>query len=326
MPAYAGEPFDLHTPVLVEEVVQWLRPAAGAFIDCTLGLGGHSEALLLASPDITVLGIDRDREALEIAIRRLSQFGSRFQAVHGDFKDLGAILDAKRVHQVTGILADLGVSSFQLAAGDRGFSFLTESPLDMRMDPSAGETAASLIARLGEQELAGLIYEFGEERKARKIARAIVARRQISPILTTSQLAELVVKAARVPGRWRIHPATRTFQALRIAVNRELEGLEEFVSAAVSALEPGGRLAMISFHSLEDRIVKQSFKRESGQCLCRRRPDLPPQTASDELVCIHCGARRREIVLTRRPVSAGDSEIARNPRARSAKMRVCERV
>jgi 16S rRNA (cytosine1402-N4)-methyltransferase len=238
---------------------------------------------------------------------------------------------------VSGMLADLGVSSLQFDKAERGFSFAADAPLDMRMNQSEGQTAADLINRLPEAELADLIFEYGEERGARRIARAIVKARQKQTVTTTGELATLVIRALNVPGRWRIHPATRTFQALRIAVNRELQALQSFIPAALSVLGPKGRLAIISFHSLEDRIVKRSLQLESGRCLCHvraqgtgviRAADLPePERSNDgDLICSRCGARRRVEVLTRKPVRASREEIARNPRSRSALLRVCERL
>ena len=326
-----------HKPVLVDEILHWLRPGdGGRFVDCTVGLGGHAEAILDASPGASVIGIDRDRDALQVAITRLARFGTRFQAVYGNFKELDRMLANLGVDQVRGVLADLGVSSLQLDTVERGFSFQHDAPLDMRMDRSAGETAADLINHLPEDRLADLIFEFGEERKARRIARAIVRERSRNPIATTRHLADVVVRAARVPGRWRVHPATRTFQAIRIEVNHELEGLACFVSKAISALEPAGRLAVISFHSLEDRIVKWAFRRESGQCICSeiRQSGLGQYGEMDSLnsesgalrVCDRCGAKRRIQILTKKPVRPRSEEVNRNPRSRSARMRVCERI
>jgi 16S rRNA (cytosine1402-N4)-methyltransferase len=296
----------LHEPVLVDEVLGFLRPELGGiFVDCTVGTGGHAEALLRASADAIVIGIDCDAESLEQARQRLAGFGARFQAVHANFKELPKLLERLGVSQMRGALADLGLSSFQLESAHRGFSFAIDSPLDMRMDTSCGLSAAELVNRLGERQLADLIFEYGQERRARKIARAIVAERARRPIETTAQLAKLV---AKVIGRWaprRIHPATRTFQALRIAVNRELEGLDRFISDAISALEPGGRLVIISFHSLEDRIVKRALRLEAG-----RRPDLNPRVR----------------ILTPKPVRPDRSEIERNPRSRSARLRACEKL
>lgn len=327
---------DAHLPVLLEEVMRWLRPElGGVLVDCTTGMGGHSKAMLQASDSTTVIGIDRDAESLEVASNRLEQYGERFKPVHANYKDIDEILDRISYPKVRGIVADLGISSYQLSQAERGFSFTQDAPLDMRMDRSSDVTAADIVNNSTETELADIIYAFGEERGARKIARAIVKERQKEPILTTSRLAELVVRALRTPGRWRIHPATRTFQALRIAVNEELAGLAEFISAAISHLLPGGRLAIISFHSLEDRIVKSTFRLEAGQCQCASGPNsvqgggytsnlLNP--AIDDLVCQICGARKRVSILTRKPVRPSEAEIARNPRSRSALLRVAERL
>jgi 16S rRNA (cytosine1402-N4)-methyltransferase len=337
------QPRQPHQPVLLAEVLEWLQPQqGGVFVDCTLGMGGHAAALMNASPDVVLIGIDRDEAALAVARERLKVFEKRFQAVHANFEDLAAVLNRVGVDQPRGILADLGVSSVQLDQSDRGFSFAAKAPLDMRMDRSAGETAADLVNSLPEAELANLIFEFGEERGARKIARLIERERQREPIATTDQLAAIVVRALRVPGRWRIHPATRTFQALRIAVNGELDALTRLMPDAISSLGPGGRLAIISFHSLEDRLVKRTFLRESGRCICapetamrgitqprKMRAGEPSETAArgiEEIVCVSCGARGRVRVLTRKPVRPSGEEVRRNPRSRSAMLRVCERV
>jgi 16S rRNA (cytosine1402-N4)-methyltransferase len=302
--------------VLLRETIEFLAvERGGLFVDCTLGLGGHSEAILQASSDAQVLGIDRDEEALGAARERLAEFGGRFRAVHADFRELTRVLATAKVSAPRGILADLGVSSFQLDSPSRGFSFRHEAPLDMRMDQSSGETAAELLGRLPEVEIARLIFEYGEERHSRRIARRIVDRRERGePIQTTHDLAELVERAVGGKKR-RIHPATRTFQALRIAVNHELEGLDHFVADAVDALEPQGRLAVISFHSLEDRIIKRTLLRLSGRCQC---PPRVPQCS--------CGARQAVEILTRRPLTAAEDEIAENPRARSAKLRVAAKL
>jgi 16S rRNA (cytosine1402-N4)-methyltransferase len=322
-----------HEPVLLREVLDWLRPQqGGTFVDCTLGLGGHSEAILNASPETKVIGIDRDPQALALAQKRLSIFENRFTAVHASFRDLAEALKHSAVAEADGVLADLGVSSLQIDRGERGFSFASEAALDMRMDQSEGETAADLVNQLEERELADLIFEFGEERGARKIARAIVRERERNPITTTGQLAGIVIRALRIPGRWRIHPATRTFQALRIAVNQELEALKSLIPQAITALAPGGRLAIISFHSLEDRIVKHSFQRESGRCTCASRirvseaADYRRANDVDGIICSACGARNRVKVLTRKPVRPGEDEVRRNPRSRSALLRVCQRL
>jgi 16S rRNA (cytosine1402-N4)-methyltransferase len=262
-----------------------------------------------------VLGIDRDEEALRLARERLAEFGGRFRAVRADFRELTRVLATAEVKAVRGILADLGVSSLQLDSPSRGFSFRHEAPLDMRMDMSSGETAAELLGRLSEVEIARLIFEYGEERHSRRIARRIVARREAGePVTSTTELAKLVERAIGGKKR-RIHPATRTFQALRIAVNRELEGLDQFVADAFDALEPHGRLAVISFHSLEDRIIKRTLLKLSGRCQC---PPRLPQCA--------CGARQVIEILTRRPLTPTEDEIAENPRARSAKLRIAAKL
>ncbi|HLG14144.1 MAG TPA: 16S rRNA (cytosine(1402)-N(4))-methyltransferase RsmH [Blastocatellia bacterium] len=323
-----------HEPVLLAEVVDWLGASKGSvFIDCTVGLGGHAEAILRACDGSRLIGVDRDLEALKLARERLAGFGDRFQAVHANFDQLAAVMMSHNVSAADGVLADLGVSSLQLDTPERGFSFATDSPLDMRMDQTTGAAAAELVRDLTEGELADLIFEYGEERGARKIARAIVRERQRREISTTKQLADIVVRALRVPGRWRIHPATRTFQALRLAVNSELQSLSAFIPVAVAALARGGRLAIISFHSLEDRIVKRSFQLESGRCLCEGliRTTAPKQAAAasregGDVVCARCGARRRVAVLTRKPIRPSAEEIRRNPRSRSARLRVCERL
>lgn len=332
-----AEKHELHEPVLLNEVIEWLRPReGGTFVDCTIGLGGHAQAILAASPETRVIGIDRDSEALALVRKRLSIFEGRVGLIHANFQSVASVLDEECITEVRGVLADLGVSSMQLERNDRGFSFASDAPLDMRMDQSRGLSAAELVNQLSERELADLIFEYGEERGARKIARRITRAREREAIVTTQQLAGIVVRALNVPGRWRIHPATRTFQALRIAVNDELNELERFIPNAISKLTHGGRLAVISFHSLEDRIVKRSFLRESGRCICGlQRPQRETQrpqrkslkeAAVDEVICEHCGARRRISILTRKPVRPTAEEIERNPRSRSARLRVCERL
>lgn len=287
----------MHVPVLVDQVLELLAPdRGGVFVDCTVGLGGHARALLAGGAD-RLIGLDRDPAALTLAGEALAEFGDRVELVHADYRDLAAVLAARGVSAAAGILADLGVSSLQLDAEGRGFSFRRDEPLDMRMDTTRGETAADLLARVGEAELADVIYQFGEERDSRRIARALVWARERAPLTTTGQVAAVVRRASRMKKWGRIDPATRTFQALRIWVNQELEGLDGFLAAAVGCLAPRGRLAVITFHSLEDRIVKHTFRRlEQVQ------------------------------VLTRRPMVPGDDEVARNPRARSAKLRAVERA
>jgi 16S rRNA (cytosine1402-N4)-methyltransferase len=285
--------------------------------------------MLDASPRTRIIAIDRDEDALELARERLSIFENRVQLIHANFEDVSSLLDQAGITEVRGVLADLGVSSLQLERSERGFSFVSDAPLDMRMDQSGDETAAELVNQLSESELADLIFEYGEERGARKIGRAIVRARERDAIATTKQLADIVVRALNIRGRWRIHPATRTFQALRIAVNDELKALERFIPSAISALARGGRLAIISFHSLEDRIVKRSFLRESGRCQCETwsmQSGKGRKELVDEIVCERCGAGTRISILTRKPVRPTPEEIERNPRSRSSLLRVCERL
>ena len=286
-----------------------VRPG-GVYIDGTVGGGGHAEAILESSaPDGRLLGLDRDPGALEAAGERLARFGGRAVLRHGSFARLAAL--AEGFAPVDGVLLDLGLSSLQLADPARGFAFSQEGPLDMRFDPTApGPTAADLVNGLPVKELAALLYRYGEERQAGRIAEAIVAAR---PLETTRQLAEVIERA--VGRRGRIHPATRTFQALRIAVNKELEALEAALPQAVDLLRPGGRLVVISFHSLEDRIVKRFLRRESRDCIC------PPETP----VCT-CGHTAQLRLLTRKPVRPDPEEVERNPRARSARLRAAERI
>ena len=288
-----------------------LEPERGGFfVDATVGAGGHAEFLLERGTEIRLLGIDRDPDALALAGERLARFGERFELVAGDFADLDALL-ADRL-PAAGILADLGVSSMQLDRGERGFSFRRDGPLDMRMGP-AGRTAADIVATASVDELTRIFRDYGEERMAAKIARGIVAERTRGPIQTTRQLARIV--AGEKGSREKIDPATRVFQALRIEVNQELVALGRFLAAAVARLKPGGRLAVISYHSLEDRIVKDAFRRDSGVCSCP--PKLP--------TCI-CGARAALRLLTRRPIRPGEAELRRNPRSRSARLRVAEKL
>jgi 16S rRNA (cytosine1402-N4)-methyltransferase len=291
-----------HAPVMVAEALRWLEPArGGVFVDCTLGLGGHTRALLDAGAS-RVVAIDRDQEAIAMARQRLEPLGDRVDIVHANYRDVAAVLDARGLATVDGLLADLGVSSMQLDASDRGFSFRADAPLDMRMDRSQGPTAAERLREVSETDLADVIYQYGEERHSRRIARAIVrARDEQRAVATTGELADLVRRSVPHRGWQRIDPATRTFQALRIWVNGELDGLERFVRDAVLRLRAGARLVVIAFHSLEDRIVKHTLRaldREEG--LVR--------------------------VLTPRPEIPGDDEIAANPRARSAKLRAAERL
>ena len=306
-----------HRPVLLKEALNFLVPERGGlFVDCTVGLGGHSEAILQSSERARVVGMDLDPAGLAYSRQRLATFGERVQASQANCRELAVVLNRAGERDPSGILVDLGVSSLQFDSPERGFSFRFDAPLDMRMDPTSGATAADLLQQLSESEIARIIFEFGEERHSRRIARRIVARRdQGEPVTTTKDLADLVATAVGGGKRQQIHPATRTFQALRIAVNSELDGLGDFVSSAVDLLAPDGRFAGISFHSLEDRILKQEMRRLSGNCQCP--PRLP--------VC-SCGARKIVEVLTRRPVTPTVREIEENPRARSAKLRACRKL
>lgn len=304
----------LHVPVLCDQVVELLAPAApGLLVDATVGLGGHAEALLRAERGFRLLGLDRDPQALARAAERLRGFGDRVRLVEGPFDQLPAVLERLELEAPVAILADLGCSSLQLDDPDRGFSFSSDGPLDMRMGDS-GETAADLLERLEWEDLVRILRDYGEERRARAVARAIVKQRAETPLRTTAQLSALVRRVVR-ERVGRIHPATRTFQALRIAVNDELGQIERFVEPAARSLAPGGRLAMISFHSLEDRIVKHTLRRLTGRCTCP--PDLP--------VC-RCNPQRVVKVLTGSPIRPDDAEVDANPRSRSSRMRVAERV
>jgi 16S rRNA (cytosine1402-N4)-methyltransferase len=302
-------------PVLRDRVVAWLAPTApGLLVDATVGLGGHAAALLEAAPGLRLLGLDRDPEAIEHARQRLQPFSDRIRLIQSAFAELPAVLGALGNPPVAAVLADLGCSSLQLDSAERGFSFSRSGPLDMRMSRT-GPTAGDFVNQAAEGELVRVLREYGEERRARRVARAIVDARSRRPIRTTDELAELVAGAVGGGGSHRIHPATRTFQALRIAVNDELGQLERFVDPAVRALRPGGRLAVISFHSLEDRIVKHSLRRLGGGCIC------PPEAPA-----CSCRPERLVEVLTRRAERPDDNEIAANPRARSARLRVAQRV
>ena len=293
-----------HVPVLTDAVLHHLRPERGGlFVDCTVGLGGHASALLRAG-STRVIGLDRDTDALSVARSTLAPWGDRVELVHADYRSLDEVLERRNIEAIDGALADLGVSSLQLDADGRGFSFQRDEPLDMRMDKTDGETAAEIVARASEADLADAIYAYGEERFSRRIARSIVAARLEEPIATTGRLAAIVRRAVPRRGYTRIDPATRTFQALRIWVNHELDGLDRFIEMAVRRLRAGARLVVISFHSLEDRVVKHTLR-----ALQQRR--APGSTVT---------------VLTKKPVVAGDAELETNPRARSAKLRAAERV
>ena len=292
----------VHVSVLLDEVVEWLAPRpGGTFVDATLGNGGHAAALLDATaPDGRLLGLDADPRALDVAGTRLAEYGDRAILVNANFRDLAAVGTERGIADVDGIVMDLGLSSRQLEASGRGFSFREDEPLDMRFDPSRGQSAADLLNELDEREIADLIYQLGEEPKSRRVARQVVQRRALAPFRTTGDLVA-AVEAALGPRRGRTHPATRTFQALRIAANDELGALEVALPQAAGLLRPGGRLAVVAFHSLEDRRVKQFF-RAGGT-------DAAPLRA-----------------LTKRPLVPSDDEVARNPRSRSAKLRIAERL
>jgi 16S rRNA (cytosine1402-N4)-methyltransferase len=304
-----------HDPVLLQETLEFLEPNRpdGVLVDATVGLGGHSEALLERYPDVRLVAIDRDPEALERSRQRLSRFANRVTFVRGRHESLIDILKQLDIASVSGLLADLGVSSMQLDDAGRGFSFRFDGPLDMRMG-AEGSSAADLVNTLDEYELTRIIRNYGEEPMARRIAGAIVAARAEEPIATTTRLTE-VIRSVKKSRPHEIDPSTLTFQALRIATNEELVGLDRFAEDAVSVLETGARVGIISFHSLEDRIIKRAFRRLEGECTCP--PNMP--------VC-GCGAQTLIEILTGRPVTASEEELQRNPRSRSAKLRVAERV
>lgn len=308
-----------HVPVLLEEVLALLAPRpGGVYVDATVGAGGHAEAILeRIAPGGRLIGMDCDAEALAVARQRLARFGAAVTLVHANFTRLRRVLREQGVEAADGVVMDLGVSSLQLDDPARGFSFQTPGPLDMRMDRSGGETAAELLNRLPEEDVRRILREYGEERWAGRIARAIVRAR---PLRTTTELADLVART--IPRRHhprRIHPATRTFLAVRVAVNHELDNLKEALPEVVEGLREGGRLCVITFHSLEDRTVKHTFL-----CLSREYPSGPgPSTRT---LCRTTVAAPRVRLLTRRPVVPSAEEIARNPRARSAKLRAVERV
>ncbi len=310
-------PRDDHATVLLHEAVDLLAPRpGGVYVDGTLGGGGHAEALLERSaPDGVVIGLDRDADAVARCRGRLERFGARAVLRQADFRGLGAVLAGLGREAVDGVLLDLGVSWFHLREGDRGFSFRVEGPLDMRMDRSGPVTAADLVNTLTRQELARIIGEYGEERKANAIAKAIERARGRGPITSTTQLAEIVSRVFPPSPPRRIHPATLTFQALRIAVNDELGALRECLGSVVGILRRGGRVAVISFHSLEDRIVKQFFAARARGCICP--PRLP--------VC-SCGRQPDLKILTRRAIVPTAAEREANPAARSAKLRAAERI
>jgi len=301
-----------HQPVLYHEIIHALQPKkAGHYVDGTLGAGGHARGILEAcTPDGRLLGLDVDPQALALARETLAPYGRRAHLLRASYDSLTETLREIGWDEVDGILLDLGLSSMQLDTPERGFSFQQDAPLDMRFDPASPTTAADLVNTLPQDDLADLIYRYGEERASRRIAQAIVKAR---PLRTTRQLAAVIETFS--PRRGHIHPATQTFQALRIAVNEELDRVENVLPQAVAALKSGGRLAIISFHSLEDRIVKEYFRRESRDCIC------PPK----QPVCT-CGHKATLKEISRKPITPDEAEIAANPRARSAKLRIAEKL
>jgi len=308
----------VHISVMPDEVLRYLAPRPGGiYVDGTLGGAGHARQILEASsPDGILVGFDRDPAALKVATERLAEFGGRVRLVNRNFAELAGSLAEMGITGIDGLLLDLGVSSHQLDTAERGFSFQQDAPLDMRMDTTAGETAADLVNGLPERELERIIREYGEERWARRIAKFIVTARAAAPIETTLQLVD-VIKGAVPRGAWdeRLHPATRTFQGLRIAVNEELSSLEKGLAGAVRLLKKGGRAVFISFHSLEDRIVKTSFRAFAHGCTC---PKSIPR-------CV-CGKVPQLKVITGKPIMAGDAEVTMNPRSRSARLRAAEKI
>ena len=302
-----------HVPVMLESCMRLMAPVPGEhYADGTMGAGGHSEAILqLSSPDGTLTAFDLDPAAVAIAKKRLERFGERVRIIQDSYTEIGRYVPE---NSLDGFMVDLGVSSMQLDHADRGFSFLQDGPLDMRFSPSQPVSAADIVNTWSREDLAGILWKYGEERKSRQIAAMICAERERTPIMTTAQLREIIEQAAG-PAREKIHPATRSFQAIRIAVNEELKAVETVLPAALKALKPGGRLLVISFHSLEDRIVKNYFKTESKDCLC------PPS----QPVCT-CGHKAVLRELTRHPVTADENEIKANPRARSAKLRAAVKL
>jgi len=311
--------FDHHKPVLCKEIIDYLQPLMGGlYLDATLGAGGHSEAIL-SYPNAKVIGLDLDPTALEIAIARLSVFGSRFRAINGNFSDLSTIQIQENLtgQDFDGILVDLGISSMQIDQAKRGFSFQKDGPLDMRMNQKQTLSASDVVNHSSQEEIANILWQLGEERLSKRIARKIVQQRQKETICTTAQLADLVLNIypKSQVRRQKIHPATRTFQALRIFVNSELENLRRFLAIGFKLLKPGGRLCIVSFHSLEDRLVKHSFRHLASQCIC------PPRTP----IC--CCQHQPEIkILTKRPITPSHKEVATNRRSRSAKLRIALRI
>lgn len=307
-----------HYPVLRNEILELVRPVSeGIVIDCTLGFGGHSLAILETFPRCRILALDQDEQAIELAKPRFKEFSDRIEFVHANFSKIKPVVRRQASEQPSAVIADLGVSSMQLDSETRGFSFRFDAPLDMRMDSTADvPTAAELLESMSEFDIADVIYRFGEERHSRKIARRVVAEREAGrPIKTTKQLADLVERSIPRSRKDGIHPATKTFQALRIIVNGELEILDGFLRDSLELLEIDGIIAVITFHSLEDRIVKNLFQRFAGKCIC------PPRIPK----CV-CEARKTAEILTRKPIVPGENEILQNPRSRSAKLRAVKKL
>lgn len=306
-----------HIPVMLQEVMEALQCNPGRiYVDGTAGLGGHARTILESiQPDGLLIAIDRDKESLEKANERLKPYPDRVRLVHDNYKNLPLILNNLDLGLVDGILVDLGVSSYQLLSPERGFSIHSDVHLDMRMDREQRWTAADIVNNTPEDQLANLIYRYGEEKLSRRIAAAIVRERSKEPITRCSQLSEIISRTIKGRGRQAIHPATRTFQALRIAVNEELEGLEKFIVDATGFLKPGGRFAVIAFHSLEDRIVKRTFRKLAGQCVCEAPPEL-----------CRCPRQAEGRLVNTRPITPKGEELAANPRARSARLRVLEKT
>jgi 16S rRNA (cytosine1402-N4)-methyltransferase len=313
-----------HVPVLLAETLDGLALVPGArAIDCTLGGAGHAAAILAATaPDGRLLGLDADPAAIARGHERLAQYGARVSLRQTSFRHLAQVAREAGFTEVQAILLDLGISSFQLAEGERGFSFLTAGPLDMRMDPQAALTAEEIVNNWPQEKLADLIFQYGEEPRSRRIARAIIDAR---PLHATQELADVVSRALGGQRGHRLHPATQTFQALRIAVNDELGALEAVLPQAVELLATGGRLAVIAFHSLEDRIVKRYFQRETRDCICDLDVEGPRPVRLARMVCT-CGHQASLRAITRKPIQPGEAEVASNPRSRSAKLRIAERV
>lgn len=307
-----------HTPIMLPKVLELLTPERGGlFVDCTLGGGGHAEALLKKLPKGSrLVGIDRDQEAIDAAAKRLCCFGSSFGFVHGNFFHIKRLLQSLDITSADGILMDLGVSSYQLDTPLRGFSYHEDAPLDMRMDTSAAFSAYDVVNGYAKNDLFKIIKDYGEERFASRIAERIVQARENSAVKSTLELAEIIKRAVPASNRWEgTHPARRTFQAIRIEVNGELAGLENALRDAEDLLNSGGRMAVITFHSLEDRIVKQTFRSFENPCICS--PDAP--------ICV-CGKKASSRLVNRKPIEADEEEVRKNPRSRSAKLRVIEKL